>query len=107
MSAIDDLYRQATAGLTGMSADLEAFASEFPHVWDIFRGSPVTPDNPGRPPATILIFAEGGRLKFCIKPKWGGHVAFGTVQDASQGLLGVDTAIRDGHLEWKASKARK
>jgi len=107
MSGIDDLYRQATSGLTGMSPDLEAFASEFPNVWAIFVGTPPAPDNPGRPPATVLIFAEGGRLKFCIKPKWGGHVAFGTVADASQGLLGVDNAIRDGQLEWKASKVRK
>jgi len=106
MSSLHDSYRAALNGSTGLTADLEAFAAEFPHVWEIFRGIPPTGDDPGRPPATILIFAEGGRLKFCIKPKFGGLVAFGTVADASQGLLGVDQAIKDGDIEWKKSKVR-
>jgi len=106
MSNLDQAYREALDGSTGMSADLEAFASEFPNVWSVFRGRPFTQEDPGRPPASILIFAEGGRLKFCVKPKHGGLVAFGTVQDPSQGLLGVDKAIADGHLEWKKSKVR-
>lgn len=106
MSKIDDLYRQALNGPTGLSADLEAFSCEFPHVWQVFQGRPYTADDPGRPPATILLFAEGGKLKFCIKPKQGGLVAFGTVSDASRGLYGVDKAIADGDLEWKKSKVR-
>lgn len=106
MASVDDLYKQALNGSTGLSADLEAFAAEFPHVWDIFRGRPYSAEDPGRPPATILVFAEGGKLKFCIKPKQGGLVAFGTVEDASRGLHGVDKAIADGHVEWKKSKVR-
>jgi len=85
---------------------MDAFRQEFPHVYDLFVGRPFTPEDPGRPPATILLFPEGGKLKFCVKPKFGGLVAFGTVQDPSKGMAGLDEAIAAGHLEWKQSKKR-
>lgn len=106
MSKIDDLYREATGGAAGTSAEMAAFQQEFPNVYDLFCGRPFTADDPGRPPCTILLFPEGGKLKFCVKPKFGGLVAFGTISDPSKGLGGLDEAIAQGHLEWKQSKKR-
>ncbi len=59
------------------------------------------------PPASITLFAEGGRLKFVISPTGFSQVCFGTVQDARTGLEGVDEAIRQGHCEWKQRSGHK
>lgn len=104
MADIDEMYRRASEGVTGMSPDLAAFRDEFPLIWSIFEGRPYTATDPGRPPATIILCAEGGRLKFVVKPKHGGMVAFGTILDPSKGLQGLEDALQRGDLEWKKSR---
>jgi len=100
------MYREALGGPAGTSPELEAFRDEFPNIFALFVGRPYTAEDPGRPPASILLFPEGGKLKFCVKPKFGGIVAFGTISDPSKGLIALDTAIANGHMEWKQSKKR-
>lgn len=104
MADIDESFRQASEGVTGMSPDLAAFRDEFPQIWRVFEGRPFTPTDPGRPPASIILTAEGGRLKFVIRPKYGGMVAFGTIADPSKGMRGLEEAISRGDLEWKKNK---
>lgn len=104
MADIDEMYAQAAAGVTGMSPDLAAFRDEFPNLFKLFEGRPSTATAEGRPPATIILTCEGGRLKFVVKPKWGGMVAFGTVSDPSKGMQGLEEAVARGDLEWKKSK---
>lgn len=84
------------------------FIERYPELALLFGGR-INAEN-GRieiPAATLVLFFEGGRLKFCVKPRSGGRVAFGTVTDASEGLVGVEEAIRVGHFEWKVSGGQK
>lgn len=84
------------------------FPEAFPEISAIFSGDFNSETGFWRiPPASITLFAEGGRLKFCINPQGFGQVCFGTVQDANEGLEGVQRAIRDGHCEWKPRGGQK
>lgn len=57
-------------------------------------------------PCTISLFADCGKLKFCISPKEGLKVAFGTIDRVSDGLDGLEHALEQGHYEWKTSRRR-
>lgn len=58
------------------------------------------------PPCTVQLFCELGKLKFCLSPKTGNRIAFGSVSDPSKGMDGLERALQDGHFEWK-NRGRK
>ncbi len=58
-------------------------------------------------PATLMLFLEGDQLKWCLSPKVGDKVAFGTVLDPSKGLTDVESALKLGKFEWKKRKASR
>lgn len=81
------------------------FAAEFPNLATVFSGVyEADTGNCKVPRASIILFWEGGKLKFCISPKVGSQVAFGTVEDETTGLAGVEAAVALGHFEWKKGK---
>lgn len=57
-------------------------------------------------PCTVSLFADCGKLKFCLSPKEGLKVAFGTIERAGEGLDGLEQALQAGHYEWKTSRRR-
>jgi len=80
-----------------------AFMDRYPELGSLFAGR-LNPEN-GRieiPAATLTLFFEGSRLKFCVHPRTGNKIAFGTVGDAVDGLVGIEAALKQGHFEWKA-----
>jgi hypothetical protein len=83
----------------------EEFASEYPAVAEVLNGVFVKDDQTQSvPPATIMLFAEEGRLKFCISPKTGPRVAFGCITDPSKGFSGLENEIALGRFEWKLGR---
>lgn len=102
MSKLVSSYRQHLDSQTQDGPQIAALREEFPSMVEAMKG--VT-DEAGAWvvwPCTVMLFLEGDALKFCLNPKSGNRVAFGTVPDASKGLSGVDEAIREGNFEWKA-----
>jgi len=86
----------------------ETFREKFPEVSAVFSGSIKEGTTFWAvPPASITLFVEGGRLKFVINPAGFGQVMFGTILDALTGLEGVDSALRQGHCEWKRRGGQK
>jgi hypothetical protein len=84
------------------------FSERFPELGSLFGGR-LNPDN-GRvevPPATITLFFEVSRLKFCVHPRTGHRIAFGSVREALDGLVGVEEALKLGHYEWKARTGQR
>jgi hypothetical protein len=81
----------------------EEFEQEFPMVSNVFAGEY---DADGKtcivPSASIVLFAEAGKLKFCITPRVGNRVAFGTCDDPVKGLASVEQALARGNYEWKS-----
>lgn len=53
-------------------------------------------------PATLMMFVEGGKLKFCLSPKYTAKVCFGPVDDVERPFLAIEKALQDGRCEWKA-----
>jgi hypothetical protein len=84
------------------------FKDKYPEVSAAFSGSVKEgSDFWAVPPASITLFVEGGRLKFVVNPQGFGQVMFGCLQNALDGLEGVDEAIRQGHCEWKRRGGQK
>jgi hypothetical protein len=107
MSSYGQKYSQAlTSGVTREGVD-PGFAEEFPHLAEIFRGVPKNGEGSfDVAPATLNLFWEGGVLKFCIIPRTGNRVAFGSCQCPEKGLQSVEEALAAEHFEWKISKRR-
>lgn len=74
---------------------------ELPNLIDAFTG---VLDADGRwkhGPATIMLFCEGGKLKFCLSPKFSQSVAFGVVPDPDKPFHSIEQELALGHFEWK------
>jgi hypothetical protein len=103
------LYQASLMGATNASVRRrevpEEFAAEYPSIAEVLNGVFV-PDNQAEsvPPATIMLFAEEGRLKFCISPKTGPRIAFGCITDPAKGLGGLEDEIVLGRFEWKLGR---
>jgi hypothetical protein len=106
MSKLVESYRRHVEAKTQDGPQVMSLRDEFPAIVEAMKG--VT-DATGAYvvwPCTVMLFLEGDTLKFCLNPKSGNRVAFGTVSDAGKGLHGVEQAIVDGNFEWKARGRR-
>jgi hypothetical protein len=102
MSKLVSSYRAHVDAKTQDGPQVMALRDEFPAIVEAMKG---VCDEGGQQvvwPCTVMLFLEGDTLKFCLNPKSGSRVAFGSVLDASKGLHGVEQAISDGNFEWKA-----
>lgn len=103
------IYQSSLKGATNASVARrevpEEFASEYPAVAEVLNGV-FNKDNQAEsvPPATIMLFAEEGRLKFCISPKTGPRIAFGCLRDPAKGLGSLEDEIALGRFEWKLGR---
>ena len=78
----------------------------FPELADAFKGMK---DENGRwvaGPATLLIFPEGDKLKFCLSPKGVSWVIFGEVGDPQHVFESVDHALTSGRCEKKQRRGK-
>jgi|SRR5689334_15928805 len=98
----------ATAGETyNRSAVEPTFREEYPQLADVFSGVPATNGvDKDIPCATINLFWEGGRLKFCIIPRGSNKIAFGTISEPEKGFAGLEAALTNGTFEWKRRTTR-
>lgn len=107
MSTYVERFNATTGDTYNRSTVDPEFRGEYPALADVFGGC----DQDAAvgktiPCATINLFWEGGRLKFCIIPKGYNQVAFGTVGDPSKGFAAIEAAIQAGHFEWKRKMSR-
>jgi hypothetical protein len=83
----------------------EGFSGTWPALYELMASAK---DQFGkyRAGATVMMFAEGGRLKACINDKWTNSSAFLTI-DPRAGLYDqLEEAIRAG-LDWRKKGARR
>lgn len=107
MSSYEESWRESLNGhSTGGALPLE-FSEAYPALSSILQGMPETTS--GRvavPPATVSIFADGGKLKFCISPKKGPSVAFGCLADPCKGLDDLELQLSQHRFEWRKGSRR-
>jgi len=78
------------------------FADRFPNLAELFCGLFRESDSKWEVyPCTLTIFVENRRLKFCVHPRVGPQVAFGSCQDGVGGFSEIEQALELGHFEWK------
>jgi hypothetical protein len=101
MSKLRSSYSQFVASQTADGPMTASLREEYPSLVEAFTGIRDDAGNWEVWPCTVMMFLEGDVLKFCLNPKSGNRVAFGSVSDASKGFSGIDQALRDGNFEWK------
>lgn len=80
---------------------LVGLQTEFPTLADALLGAAGTDGGPAVPPCTLMLFVEADKVKFCLNPKYGDRIAFGTLTDPEKGLSGVEWELSEGRFEWK------
>jgi hypothetical protein len=98
-AAAEDTYNRSSVEPT--------FREEYPTLADVFSG--ITSRDPNQkdiPCATINLFWEGGRLKFCIIPRGLPKIAFGCLAEPEKGFAALEWALANGAFEWKRKTAR-
>lgn len=84
-----------------------ALRDEYPELTNALLGTKNVEGQCVLPPCTLMIFLNDGRLGFCLSPKSGSKVAFGTIPDPSKGLSCIEAEIAKGNFEWKNSPKRR
>lgn len=89
------------------SPNIVALREDYPNLTEALLGAKGPDGKIAIWPSTLMLFLEGDVLKFCLSPKVGDKVAFGTILDPSKGLLGIEQALESGKFEWKKRKASR
>lgn len=97
-------YSQVSVPRGGCEVVPPEFREEFPQLSEVLGGIPAAGDDEALPRHSVILFLEGGRLKFCLSNRGSQRCAFGTVEDPAKGLAGVELALAEGHYEWKNRK---
>jgi len=93
---------------SGENAVWKALSGKYPCLADVLCGVPAADGQEESFPAfNITLFVEGDRLKFCIGRYKHGEKAFGTIQDLSRGLDGLEDALARGDYEWVSKRVTK
>lgn len=79
----------------------------YPNLCDSFLGrkNEVGQWCPG--PATLMVFCEAGKMKFCLSPKYHHSVCFGTVDDLEDVAGSVERSLHSGACDWKPRGGKK
>lgn len=93
--------KRPVIGASSDNVDFVALSEEWPAIAWMLSGRPKDHPEGQESPATLMVFFDSGRLKFCIAPKVGLGVAFGTIKDPSNPLGSIEAALRAGDYEWK------
>lgn len=82
------------------------FAQAFPVLGQLFGGFTDPDTNQKMPSCSLSIFCEGGRLKWCLIPKDGPKVCFGTLHDWDNPWESLQAALSKGECEWKPTNRK-
>lgn len=107
MGAYSESFNASINGRATAGNLPEEFAESYPTLATVLCGEPATEQCPkGVPPGTVSIFADGGKLKFCISPKIGANIAFGCFADPVKGLDDLEVQLSQGRFEWRRGTKR-
>jgi len=107
MSSYEQSYSAGAKDGRDFAAIPDSFREEYPQLAAVFAGLARAEQNGGSvPAATVNLWFEGAVCKFCIMPRFGNRIAFGTIEEPEKGFAGLEEAIAGGRFEWKVSKRR-
>jgi hypothetical protein len=94
----------AARGKVKPASDTE-LAKRTPALYELLTCVEV--DGKERQTPTLLVFAEGGAWKCCIKDRESGHYAFMTSDTFMGVLCVVDAALQAGTVDWRAEDKKQ
>jgi len=101
MSRYSGMVQHQAAFRDVLSSPLAEHAEQFPELHDAFMGKKGEDGRWIVGPATLMLFAEGDTLKFCLSPKYCTWVIFGCVADPFHVFESVNEALATGACERK------
>lgn len=106
MSKFRMRYGQAVNRRGIVEAVPPEFRESYPAIAEVLSGAPAGEGMDAMYPHTVMIFVEGGRIKFCLNCSQSQAVGFGTIEDGSKPLEGIERAIAEDRIDWRARKQR-
>lgn len=107
MSTYIQSWRGKGTGRNGSDALSSEFREAYPTLAAVLCGEREGEGAGSEAPrATLNLFEEGGKLKFCILPKEGNQIAFGTIPDPVKGFDAIEVELAAGRFEWKKASRR-
>jgi len=80
---------------------------EYPNLIEAFTGIVDEDKRWKMGPSTLMLFVEGGKLKFCLSPKYTASICFGVVPDPTRAFDSIESELQKGHYEWKPRSTKK
>lgn len=107
MSSYIQSWRGKNGSTKASGALPSEFAESYPTLSAVLCGETEGEGVGSRAPkATVNIFEEGGKLKFCICPKEGAEIAFGCFADPVKGFEDLELQLAAQRFEWKRGTKR-
>jgi len=106
MSKFRTRYGQAVSRRGIVELAPHEFRESYPALSEALSGAPAGDGMDAMFPHTVMIFLEGGRLKWCLNASQANAVGFGTVEDPSKPLESIDRAIAEDRIDWRVRKQR-
>lgn len=108
MSSYDDLYSEDVGAADFAGSMPEDFLKRYPNLGMALLGCPDAKNKQRSiPPASVSFYWRDGHLGFCVAPKNGPKVIYGTFEDPSAGFRGIEDALSSGRCEVKPNNRKK
>lgn len=107
MSSYELSFTKSIGGKSGKNECPPEISSKFPQISQALEG---VYDDAGKciiSKATLMVFLDSGRVKFCISPQSIPRCLFGCVPEGSEIISGIESELAAGHFEWKSKRGAK
>lgn len=93
--------RPASIAEPSRSEAFQFLSDSWPSVAWFLAGRPADHADGPECAGTVMFFFDSGTLKFCLSPKVGREVAFGTIDDPTKPFDSLEASLIEGKYEWK------
>jgi len=107
MSQFRTRYGQAVNRRGIVEAIPHEFRESYPVLSEALGGSPAAEGMTEMYPHTLMIFVEGGRLKYCLSCSQAQAVGFGCIQDPAKALESIEQDLEQDKIDWRQRKDRR
>lgn len=85
-----------------------AILERWPNLADVWFGCPMNDDKTLWSPCyTVMLFAEGSKLKFILNHRGASETGYGTIPEPLAGFDGLEAALASGQFSLRATKGKK
>jgi len=83
------------------------FAQSYPALAEFLGGSEAAEGVQKLFPHTLMVFAEGGRLKYCLTCSQTNFVGWGSISDPEKLLECIERDLNEDQTDWRERKGQR